>query len=201
MKVLTTGRKVTKYITTTSVFIALGYVLSFLEIPMPAPIAFLKLDFSNVMTMLCGFSLGPIAMIVCEGVKQLLWFITHSTTGGVGEIGNFIMTVSYAIIPSVLYRIERSRKNAVIGLAAGCILQVVGALLTNLYITFPLYMGASAQTVFMQLYPYLIAFNIGKSLIISIITFILYKALSRSLKFIFGEEVSKVEKEQGEKID
>ena len=59
MKVLTKKRKITKYIVMTAVFVALGYILSFLEIPMPAPIAFLKLDFSNVMTMLCGFTLGP----------------------------------------------------------------------------------------------------------------------------------------------
>ena len=67
MKILTKKRKITKYIVMTAVFVALGYILSFLEIPMPAPITFLKLDFSNVMTMLCGFTLGPVAMVVCEG--------------------------------------------------------------------------------------------------------------------------------------
>lgn len=75
MKILTKKRKITKYIVMTAVFVELGYILSFLEIPMPAPIAFLKLDFSNVMTMLCGFTLGPVAMVVCEGLKQLLWFL------------------------------------------------------------------------------------------------------------------------------
>lgn len=35
MKVLTKKRKITKYIVMTAVFAALGYILSFLEIPMP----------------------------------------------------------------------------------------------------------------------------------------------------------------------
>lgn len=188
MKQLTVKRKATKYIVMTAVFAAMGFALSFIEIPMPPPVAFLKLDFSTVMTMLCGFILGPVAMISAEGIKQLLWFFTHSTTGGIGEIGNFIISVMYGIIPAILYKFRKGRKNVIIGLAAGCVLQVIGALLCNLYITFPMYMGDSALSAFVTLLPYLIAFNAGKSLLVSIITFVLYKSLSRAMKFIFGED-------------
>lgn len=205
MKVLTKKRKITKYISMIAVFVALGYALSYLEIPMPAPITFLKLDFSNVMTMLCGFTLGPISMVVCEGLKQLLWFLTHSTTGGVGELGNFIMTVSYAIIPSVMYRFKKGRVIVLIGLAAGCFMQVVSALLVNRFITFPLYMGDGAAQVFESVFPYMIAFNIGKALLVSLITFFLYKSLSRSLKYLFGEEEKvadgNVEKKEGKDVE
>ena len=185
MKVLTKKKKTTKYIVMTAVFVAVGYIVSFFEIPMPAPINFLQLDFSNVMTMLCGFTLGPVAMIVSEAIKQLLWFLTHSTTGGVGQIANFITAVSYAIIPSVAYKYKKGIKNVIIFLALGCAAQLVAALLSNLFITFPLFM---ATEVVMSVLPYLIIFNIGKSVIISILTLVLYKSLSRALKYIFGEE-------------
>ena len=203
MKVLTKKRKITKYIVMTAVFVALGYILSFLEIPMPAPIAFLKLDFSNVMTMLCGFTLGPVAMVVCEGIKQLLWFFTHAgESAGVGQLGNFIITVSYAIIPSIMYRFKKGRKNVVLWLCVGCLMQVVAALIVNRFITFPLYMRDSAAAVFNSVLPYMIVFNIGKALLVSAITFFLYKSLSRSLKYIFGTEESEIpEEERGENID
>ena len=203
MKVLTKKRKITKYIVMTAVFVALGYILSFLEIPMPAPIAFLKLDFSNVMTMLCGFTLGPVAMVVCEGLKQLLWFFTHAgESAGVGQLGNFIITVSYAIIPSITYRFKKGRKNVVLWLCVGCLMQVVAALIVNRFITFPLYMRDSAAAVFNSVLPYMIIFNIGKALLVSAITFFLYKSLSRSLKYIFGTEESEIpEEERGENID
>ncbi len=203
MKVLTKKRKITKYIVMTAVFVALGYILSFLEIPMPAPIAFLKLDFSNVMTMLCGFTLGPVAMVVCEGLKQLLWFFTHAgESAGVGQLGNFIITVSYAIIPSIMYRFKKGRKNVVLWLCVGCLMQVVAALIVNRFITFPLYMRDSAAAVFNSVLPYMIIFNIGKALLVSAITFFLYKSLSRSLKYIFGTEESEIpEEERGENID
>ncbi len=209
MKILTKKRKITKYIVMTAVFVALGYILSFLEIPMPAPITFLKLDFSNVMTMLCGFTLGPVAMVVCEGLKQLLWFFTHAgESAGVGQLGNFIITVSYAIIPSIMYRFKKGRKNVVQWLCVGCLMQVVSALIVNRFITFPLYMDESAAAVFNSVLPYMIVFNIGKALLVSAITFFLYKSLSRSLKYIFGTEESEIteenvisEEEQGENID
>ena len=193
----------------TAVFVALGYILSFLEIPMPAPITFLKLDFSNVMTMLCGFTLGPVAMVVCEGLKQLLWFFTHAgESAGVGQLGNFIMTVSYAIIPSIMYRFKKGRKNVVQWLCVGCLMQVVSALIVNRFITFPLYFREGAAAVFNSVLPYMIVFNIGKALLVSAITFFLYKSLSRSLKYIFGTEESEIteenvisEEEQGENID
>lgn len=198
MKRLTNKRKTTKYVVMTALFAALGFALSFFEIPMPAPITFLKLDFSNVITMLCGFTLGPIAMVFAEAIKQIMWFFTHSTTGGIGEIANFIMAISYGIIPSILYRFRKGRKNVIIGMAAGCVLQTVGALLCNLYITFPMYMGDSAASTFVSLMPYLIAFNIGKSLLVSIITFILYKSLSRAMKYVFGEADSEPSEETTE---
>ena len=87
-------------------------------------------------------------------------------------------------------------------------MQVVSALIVNRFITFPLYMGESAAAVFNSVLPYMIVFNIGKALLVSAITFFLYKSLSRSLKYIFGTEESEIaeesvnsEEEQGENID
>lgn len=178
----------TKYIVMTAMFVALGYALSFLEIPMPAPITFLQLDFSNLPTMLCGFLLGPIAMIVCEAAKQLLWFATHSSNGGVGQIANFCMTVAYAIVPSVMYMFRKGRKSVIISMAIGCVLQTLAALLINRFITFPLYMGGGAASAFASLWVYLVAFNIAKAVIISVLTFFVYKSLSRAVKHLFGEQ-------------
>lgn len=191
-------RKTTKNITMIAVFTALGYALTFIKIPMPAPIAFLDLDFSNVMTMLCGFSLGPVPMLISEAIKQLLCFFTNSTSGGVGQIADFLMAMGYGLIPSIMYYFKRTRKTVFIGLPLGCVGQIVVSLLSNRFITFPLYMGAGAAAAFESVWPYLIAFNAGKALIISVITFLVYKSLSKAMKKIFGEDRDDSDKETGQ---
>ena len=95
-------------ITTLAILAALGYALSFLEFSMfpMTSASFLKMDFSNVATMLGAYMLGPVAAIVIEGVKQLLCLFT-STSGGVGQLANFLVTVSFVIVPSILYKFKK----------------------------------------------------------------------------------------------
>lgn len=183
-----TKRTVTKVLVMSAVMVALGYALSWLEIPMPPPIAFLKLDFSNVPTMLGGFLLGPVPAVIIELIKQLLCFMSNGSTGGVGQLANFLMTTSYVIVPSVLYKFRKGKLSVIVGMAIGCVLQTGASLLVNRFINFPLYMGDGAQKVFAQVWMYILAFNAGKSVIISVLTYVAYKHLSRATKRLFDHQ-------------
>ena len=73
------------------IFVALSYVVSFLEIPMPLFGAeFLKLDFGNVFIVLISFLLGPVEGVLVCLLKEGLRCLTSSSMCA-GELANFLM--------------------------------------------------------------------------------------------------------------
>lgn len=173
------GRFSAKRIAKIAVFSALAYAVSWIEIPIMAatPLAFLKLDLANVFIMLAGFIFGPIEGVVVSLVKELLRLIT-SSTGGVGELANFFVAVSYLIVPAVCYRFKKGLPTVILTLLVGCALQIVVGYLTNYFINFPFYMGKeTGQALCQQYWYFIVMFNAIKSVAVSVITVLLYKRL------------------------
>ncbi|MBR2341676.1 MAG: ECF transporter S component [Clostridia bacterium] len=172
-----------KRIVLLAVFSALAYVVSIFEFPIfPAtPFSFLELDFGNVFIMLVGFLFGPIdAVIVCI-VKEFL-FLPVGGTGGVGQLANVIMTSSYVLLPSIVYRMKKGLKSVILSLAVAGILATGVALLTNLYILFPLYGITDPLAFFKAGAGYIAIFNLIKTTAVSVLTLLLYKRLSNFIK-------------------
>jgi riboflavin transporter FmnP len=164
-------------------FVALAFAVSFIEIPIFPVAPFLKLDFGNVFILLISFLLGPIeGGIVCI-LKECLRMI-GSSSGGVGELANMLVTTSFIIVPSVVYQFRKGLKSVCLTLVFACVFATAIALLTNRYINFPLYMGAGAATAFQEFYWIIVTFNLIKTASISILTILLYKRLSNFLKKI-----------------
>lgn len=172
----------TRTIVTLAMLTAIGYGLSWLEFPIFPAAPFLKLDFSTFATLFGGYMFGLPGAIVIEGVKQLLIWGTKSSTGGVGELANFIIVTAFVAVPTVLYRFKKGRAWVAVGLGIGCVCQIAVSLVCNRYINFPLFVGAGAADMFASLWPYVLAFNAIKSVAISILVFFLYKRLSFVLK-------------------
>lgn len=170
----------TKILAGSAVFAALAYVVSFFEFPVFPAASFLKLDFSNVFTLLAGFLFGPLPAVAVSAVKELICFLTKSSTGGVGEIANFLLTVSFIAVPSVAYRYKKGFGWACVYLACGVILQTAMALVVNKFINFPLF--ALPSSMFDQLWPFIVYFNLIKGAAISAIVLLLYKQVSRLFK-------------------
>ncbi len=164
-----------------AVFVALSYVVSLLEIPLFPSASFLKLDFGNVFILLVSFLLGPIEGIAVCLLKECLRMI-GSSSGGVGEIANALVTSTYLLVPAVTYRFHKGLKVVVPSLAVGCVLGTGMALIANRYINFPLYMGGGAAAAFAELFWIIVAFNAIKTLSVSALTVLLYKRLSNFLK-------------------
>jgi riboflavin transporter FmnP len=64
----------------------------------------------------------------------------------------------------------------------GCVLATGMALIANRFILIPAYGIADAQGYFDSVWGYIIAFNLIKTVAISLITLLLYKRLSNTLK-------------------
>ena len=97
----------TKVLAGSAIFAALAYLVSFLEFPVFPAAPFLKLDFSAVFTLLGSFMFGPVSGAAICVVKEALCALTKSSTGGVGEIANVFMTISFIIVPAVMYRFKK----------------------------------------------------------------------------------------------
>ena len=173
-----------------SVFVALSYAVSFLEIPLPLFGArFLKLDFGNVFIILISFLLGPVeGILVCflkEGLRCL-----SSTSMCAGELANFIITSSYLLVPSILYQYHRNLKTVIISLAGACFIATSVALIANRFLIFPTYAflyggsiyGLSAVEAFEAFWVAVLIFNLIKTALIGAMTLLLYKRLSNFLK-------------------
>ena len=171
----------TKNIAGMAVFIALSFILTLpiFEIPI-FPGTPYKLDFSNVFVLLGGFMYGPIAGVIILFAEQLL-HLTIGTTGGVGELANIIMGLSFILFPTILYRYKKGIKTVIFSLFIACVLQTLGGVAVNKFILLPFF---HAQEFFNDWFWIIVAFNAIKSVSISVIAFLFYKRLSALFKKI-----------------
>ena len=82
---------------------AVAYILMFISVPLPIFPSFLKLDVSDIPAIFGGMAMGPLAGFIIALIKNLLQ-IGVSFTGGVGEIANAIISGTYVVIISYLYK-------------------------------------------------------------------------------------------------
>ena len=182
----------TKNVAGMAIFAALSFVIYLLEIPIFAgtPASFLELDFSNVFVMLAGFMYGPIPAVIITVIKETI-HIAVGSTGGVGELANIIITISYVLLPSILYYYKKGFLTVILSLLGACAIQVVTSLLVNKYINFPFFTGSApfvpteiSDGLYSSLWVYVLAFNAIKSVAISVVTILLYKKVSHLFKRI-----------------
>lgn len=184
------------FLVTAGVLAAIATVLRFLETPLPLIPGFLKLDFSNIPALIGGYALGPVAGTAILLVKNLI-YLPFSSTMGVGEIADFVISASLVLTASMIYKRSKSRKGAVIGMASGSALMslAVGPLM-NYFVLIPFYawlfFGSSVDAIVQlaaavnpgitSVWTYIlfavVPFNIVKCLAICVITGLLYKPLS-----------------------
>lgn len=171
-----------------ALFTALAYVVTFLEFSVFPAVSFLKLDFSNVFFLLEGFLFGPVEVTVSILIKELLC-LADSSTMGVGELANFIMSFAYVIVPSVGYRYLKGKGWVVVFLVVAAALQIGVSFLVNRYINFPFFgevfhaFGSmTGKEFFDTVWYYVIAFNAIKSVSVGVAVYFIYKPLSRFLK-------------------
>ena len=184
-----------------SILAVIAYIFMFFEFPLPfiAP-PFYKIDFSEVVVMIGGFALGPISAIVIEALKILLNLLFSGTdTMFIGELSNFIVGISFVVPASLIYRKNKTKNQAIIGMVVGGILMTIVGFITNLYAIIPAYvniMGFESEMIIAmarEIFPFINSmlmlvlccttpFNLIKATLVSIITAMLYKHISPIVK-------------------
>ncbi len=181
----------TRRLVVASVMTAIATILMFLEIPLPFMPPFLKLDLSSVPILICGFIFGPATTVMMAAVKSFIHFFSTST-GGVGELADFIITASFAASAAMVYKHSKTKKGAIIACLTGVIaITVVGAL-ANKFMLIPFYSQTMPIDVIISLCaeinPFIkdidsyiifgaVPFNLMKGSVVSIVTFLVYKRM------------------------
>ena len=151
-----------------------------------------KLDFSLLPVLLGTFSMGPVEGVIILLLKCLIGW-AHSTTMGIGKLAEFLMGLMLVVPAGMIYRANKTRKTAILGMVIGTLCMVVGAVVVNKLILFPFYMTAfhmdmekilkmvtvaGIDTEWKLLLLVTAPFNLIKGVVLSVITAIIYKPLS-----------------------
>ncbi len=185
-------RFTSKRIAVMAIFVALSYVVSFLEIPMPLfGATFLKLDFGNVFILLIAFLLGPLeGTLVCLCKEGLRCALPPSSSMCAGELANFLITSSYLLLPAIAYQRRRTFQTVLWSLSVSCGVATGVALLANRWIVFPTFsvlyggtiFGMTVSEAFAKFWVGVLLFNLIKTVSVALLTVLLYKRLSNFLK-------------------
>ena len=124
-----------RYMTQVGMLSAVATVLMLFEFPLPFVPDFYKIDISEIPVLLGTFAMGPLAGV-------LNFVINGTTTGGIGELANFLIGCSFCVPAGLIYKRMHTRKGALTGLVTGTVIMVLIGCLLNAFVLLPTYAAA-----------------------------------------------------------
>ena len=166
-----------------SLLSALALILMYIDFPVIPIFPWLRIDLSDVPALLGAFGFGPLAGVLIELIKNMLIVLVKGTqTGLVGETANFLVGVALILPASFIYRRNKSKKSAILGMVLGAVCMEVVGIIANVYFLLPAYgMQMSPAESIKYITLGLLPFNGIKAVIVSVLTYILYKKVSVSI--------------------
>ena len=126
---------------------------------------------------------GPFAGFIMTIVVAVIQGVTVSAGGGwIGIVMHIFATGLYVIVAGTIYYFHRNIKGALVAMASGIAVWMIGMILWNILLT-PLYMGVPRDAV-ISLLGYIAAFNAIKVGANSLATLLLYKRLRHLFEFV-----------------
>ena len=192
---LTNSKKI-RFITVTGILGAFSTVLMMLSFSVPFMPSFIKFDFSELPALIAAFSLGPVSGVSVCLIKNVI-NLTMTTTGGVGELSNFLLGVCLVLPAGLIYKYHKNRRAAFLSALLGSFVMAVVSLPINYYLTYPMYSKILPIEAIVGMYEEifsgvngllscLLIFNVPytffKGLVITLITFLIYKYISPIIK-------------------
>lgn len=181
--------------TVTAMLSAVAAVLMFFDFSLPMFIpSFVKMDISELPALLAAFSMGPVSGVVVCLVKNILAAIFHGSTGGIGEVCNFLIGAAFTGVAGLLYRRNKTRRGAVVASLAGAVVMALVSVPVNFFISYPVYatmyggmdailaayreINPGMGSLLACLLVFNMPFTLVKGLVDSVLCFLIYKPLS-----------------------
>ena len=190
-------RGYTRSMAVTAIMSAVSIVLMMLEFSVPFVPSFLKLDISDFPALLTSFAISPIAGVAVCFLKNVL-HLFFTTTSGVGELANFIISSAFVLPAGLIYKRFRTKSGAVVASFVGAIAAALMCVPVNYYITYPFYAKVmipmdviigmyqailpSVDGLLGALLIFNLPFTFVKGSVCILLTFLVYKHLSPILK-------------------
>lgn len=190
------GQVNVRYLTVTAMLSAVAYILMFLDFSVPFMPSFIKMDLSELPALIGSFAMGPVCGVLICLIKNILHlFIT--STGGVGELSNFILGVAFVLPAGLIYRHKKTKTTALAGSLAGAFIMGIFSIISNYFLVYPVYYNfmdkdlilaayqailPSMKSILQCLICFNMPFTIVKGLLSVVITFFTYKHISPILK-------------------
>ena len=190
------NRKRIRFVVMTGVLGAVATVLMMLSFSVPFMPSFIKMDISELPALIATFSMGPISGVMVCLIKNLI-NLTMTTTGGVGELSNFLLGCCLVLPAGLVYQFRKNRCAALLSALAGSLIMGVASLPLNYFLTYPIYtkilpieqIVGMYQAIFPGvdgLLSCLLLFNVPftflKGLVDTLLTFLIYKHISPLIK-------------------
>jgi len=190
----------TKKIAMIGMFSAISGILYCFDFALPIAPTFYKLDFSELPALICGFAFGPVAGVLVEFLKVVIKLLFKSTsTAFVGDLANFLIGCMLVLPASVIYGFKKTKKMSRIALLTGVIVMTVFGTWFNAVYLLPTFstlyglpldsiisMGTAINGSVNNIYSFVIIMvapmNIIKGTVVSVLTLLVYKKLSRIIK-------------------
>lgn len=188
----------TKKLAVMGILTALSIVLVFfVHFPLLPGAPFLEYDPADVPILIGAFAYGPLAGILMTVVVSVIQGFTVSVASGYyGVIMHVIATSTLVLVASGIYKYKHTRMGAVVGLVCGTLAMSGMMMAANHFIT-PAFLGAPVEVVDAMLVPVILPFNLLKAGINSVLTFFVYKAVSKHIikGEVFGKKKAPLDSE------
>lgn len=196
---------VVRFISRIAIFGAMAailYAVPYFKLKVPFFPSFLEFHFDEIPAFICGFAYGPFSGFCVLLIKTLIK-LPMSTTGTVGEFSDLALSTIYVVIVTFVYSKKRNLKGVLIGFSIGTVIQLVAAMVLNVYVLVPLYLSSPLLNITEKdlLYVMRLAipsikdikwsyasvavlpFNAMKDGIVIVITFFVYRSIHYFLRF------------------
>ncbi len=150
-----------------------------IKIPFP-PAPFLVYDPADIPIYITTFAFGPVSGLILTFIVSFIQAFVLGGDAVYGFVMHMFATGGFAIIAGSLYNHKKTKKEAVMALIAGILAMTVIMCIANYFIT-PHFMGVPKEVVAGMLLPIVVPFNLLKGGINAVITFLVYKRISKFL--------------------
>ena len=172
--------KTLKKLTSTAMLAAIAVILGYFAFPIFPQVPFLEYDLCDVAVLITSFSFGPVYGVCSSFVVAVFQAFFLDKSGIYGFIMNIISTTALILPAAIIYVKNKTKKNAVIGLAVGSVVMTAVMICFN-YLVTPHFMGVPVSVIH-SLMPFIALFNFIKSAVNCVITFFIYKHIGKIIK-------------------
>ena len=193
-RAMTNTQRRTRYLVITAMLSAVSIVLMQFDFSVPFMPSFIKMDLSDLPALIGAYSMGPLYGVLVALVKNLLHLL-RTSTGGIGELSNFLLSALFVLPAGLIYQKHKTKKRAIIGAVVGAVSMAVFSVITNYFIVYPVYTAFMPMETIIAMYQAilpkikdgdllacLVIFNMPftfvKAMLSVLITLLIYKPLS-----------------------